>query len=171
VLFGTNKKWASAQPLKESYMQISDQGLQLVKQSEGFRSAVYLDPVGLPTVGYGHLLKQGESFPNGVTEAQATDLLRADVSSAENAVSSLVTVPLTQGQFDALVDFTYNLGAGNLKSSTLLKLLNAGNYQGAADEFPKWNKAGGKVLPGLTIRRQAERSLFLGVTNSATTSA
>ena len=148
-------------------MRLSDQGLQLIQQFEGFRSAVYLDPKGLQTIGYGHKLQPGESFPNGVTEAQATDLLLADVSTAEGAVNRLVTVPLNQGQFDALVDFTFNLGAGNLQSSTLLKLLNQSNIQGAADEFLKWNHAGTQVLPALTARRQAERNLFLGAAGAA----
>ena len=79
----------------------------------------------------------------------------------ESDVSNLVKVKLTQGQFDALVSFAYNLGARALSTSTLLQKLNAGDYTGAADEFPRWNKAGGKVLPGLTWRREAERALFL----------
>ncbi|EDH9820259.1 TPA_asm: lysozyme, partial [Salmonella enterica subsp. enterica serovar Typhimurium] len=79
----------------------------------------------------------------------------------ENDVSRLVKVKLTQGQFDALVSFAYNLGARTLSSSTLLRKLNSGDYAGAADEFLRWNKAGGKVLNGLTRRREAERALFL----------
>ncbi|MCY1458796.1 Lysozyme RrrD [compost metagenome] len=79
----------------------------------------------------------------------------------EPEVERLVQVPLTGNQWDALVSFTYNLGAANLESSTLLRLLNAGDYVGAAGQFPRWNKAGGKVLPGLVRRREAERVLFL----------
>ncbi len=94
------------------------------------------------------------------TQEQAEQWLQEDVQSAVDAVNRLVTVQLTQNQFDALVDFTFNLGSGNLQSSTLLRLLNAGNYAGAAGEFEKWDKAGGQALPGLLRRRQAERDLF-----------
>jgi lysozyme len=102
----------------------------------------------------------GETFPNGVTEDEATNLLKADVTTAEQAVSRLVTVPLTPGQYDALVDFTYNLGAGSLKGSTLLRLLNASKYEDARTQLLKWVNAGGKSQPGLVTRRHAEFDIW-----------
>ena len=94
------------------------------------------------------------------TQEQAEQWLQEDVQIAVDAVNRLVTVELTQNQFDALVDFTFNLGTGSLQNSTLLRLLNASNYTGAANEFERWDKAGGQTLPGLLKRRQAERDLF-----------
>ena len=107
-------------------------------------------------------------YPNGVrvkrgdkiTQAQADQYIANDVATFERAVNMLVNVPLNQNQFDALVSFTYNLGATNLSASTLLKKLNSKDYNGAAGEFQKWNKAGGKVMTGLVRRRKAEMELF-----------
>lgn len=96
-----------------------------------------------------------------IKQETAERLLKTGLVSYESDVSRTVKVGLTQGQFDATVSFTYNLGAGSLSTSTLLRKLNAGDYAGAADEFLRWNKAGGKVLNGLTRRREAERALFL----------
>ncbi len=141
-------------------MQISDNGLALIKNSEGFRADEYLDVAGKPTIGYGHLIKAGEDFSNGVTEEQATELLQQDVAWAEQTVNDNVQVPLTQNQFDALVDFTYNLGPKAFEDSTLLKLVNQGNMDAAADQFPLWVHAGGVVQPGLVTRRQAEQDLW-----------
>lgn len=141
-------------------MKISSAGLELIQEFEGLRQKAYLDAVGVPTIGFGHTngVKMGQS----ITYAQAVDYLREDVEDAENAVDRLVKAPLSQNQFDALVSFTFNLGQGNLGKSTLLKKLNAGDYKGAADEFLKWNKAGGRTLHGLVRRREAERKMFLG---------
>ena len=141
-------------------MKISDAGIALIKSSEGFRGEVYLDCAGVKTVGYGHALKAGESFPDGVTEVTATLLLLNDVQTAEAAVSRLVKVPLTQGQYDALADFVYNLGAGRLEHSTLLKLLNEGKYAEAGEQLLLWSMAGGKPQPGLVKRREAELALW-----------
>ena len=116
-------------------MKLSAQGLQLIKQQEGFRSRTYLDVAGFPTIGYGHLLIHPDSFPDGIDEAQAGEILAADVRDAEQAVGRLVKVALTQGQFDALVDFCFNLGSGRLASSTLLKVLNGGRYAEAAEQL------------------------------------
>jgi lysozyme len=91
----------------------------------------------------------------GITKEQATDLLRGDVADAVRAVNLYVRVPITQGQFDALVGFTYNLGGGTLRGSTLLRMLNSGDAAGAADQFARWDHAGGVVVDGLTIRREA----------------
>lgn len=148
-------------------MQTSDKGLALIKQAEGFRGNAYPDPAtgGKPyTIGNGTTV-----YPSGmpvklgdkVTEQQADSYLRNDVKKFEAAVSKAVKVKMTQGQFDALVSFTYNVGPANMASSTLIKKLNAGDVKGAADEFVRWNKAAGKVMAGLTTRRAAERALFL----------
>jgi GH24 family phage-related lysozyme (muramidase) len=141
-------------------MHISDAGLSLLKASEGLRTHTYKDVVGKDTIGYGHLLTAGESFPDGITEDQATALLKADVAWAERAVSAEVKVALTQGQFDALVDFTFNLGAGTLQRSTLLTVLNAGQYAAVPSEMAKYDRAGGVVNEGLARRREAETKLW-----------
>jgi lysozyme len=137
-------------------MQFSAAGLELLKQSEGFRNRTYLDVAGFPTIGYGHRLVHPECFPNGIDEAQAARILAGDVLGAEQAVERLVKVFLTQGQFDALVDFVFNLGAGKLASSTLLKQLNAGQYGAAAGQLLLWDHAGAHEDAGLKARRQAE---------------
>jgi lysozyme len=141
-------------------MKLSTAGLELLKRSEGFRSRVYLDVAGFPTIGYGHRLLHPESFPNGITEQQAANLLASDVHDAEQAVERLVKVSLLQGQFDALVDFCFNLGAGRLAASTLLKSLNAGRLDEAAQELLQWDHAGGKENAALKARRQAEAELW-----------
>jgi len=141
-------------------MHLSETGLNLVKQFEGLRLNTYNDSAGLPTIGYGHLLKTGESFSDGITEAYASVLLHNDLETAEMAVNRLVKVPLTQNQFDALVDFTFNLGPGALAGSTLLRLLNSGDFAAAAAQFERWVHAGGVPLPGLIRRRRAEAELF-----------
>lgn len=143
-------------------MQISDAGLDLIKRSEGFRAQTYFDVAGFPTIGYGHKLEVNEKYPNGITEEQATALLLTDVAVAENAVLRLVRVALTQGQFDALVDFVFNLGAGRLLGSTLLMLLNGKAYANAGLQLLLWDHAGGKEVAGLKIRRQEELNLWLG---------
>lgn len=145
-------------------MQISDKGIALIKQFEGCKLTAYQDSVGVWTIGYGWTKPvDGKPIRAGMTIKQETAerLLKTGLVSYENDVSRLVKVDLTQGQFDALVSFTYNLGARSLSTSTLLRKLNAGDYAGAADEFLRWNKAGGKVLNGLSRRREAERALFL----------
>lgn len=145
-------------------MQTSDKGIALIKQFEGCKLTAYQDSVGVWTIGYGWTQPvDGKPIRAGVTIKQETAerLLKTGLVSYESDVSRMVKVGLTQGQFDALVSFTYNLGARSLSTSTLLRKLNAGDYAGAADEFLRWNKAGGKVLNGLTRRREAERALFL----------
>ncbi|WP_150182605.1 lysozyme [Enterobacter asburiae] len=145
-------------------MQTSEKGIALIKQFEGCKLTAYQDSVGVWTIGYGWTKPvDGKPIRAGMTIKQETAerLLKTGLVSYENDVSRLVKVDLTQGQFDALVSFTYNLGARSLSTSTLLRKLNAGDYAGASDEFLRWNKAGGKVLNGLTRRREAERALFL----------
>lgn len=146
-------------------MHVSQQGLDLIKSFEGLRLSAYKCPADVWTIGYGTTagVKEGQI----ITKKRAEELLRDDVARFEQQVNRMVNVPLTQGQFDALVSFTYNLGAANLSNSTLLRLLNAGLYDDAALQFSRWNKAGGQVLPGLTRRRAAERALFEGKSCSA----
>ncbi|RRV49596.1 lysozyme [Pseudomonas sp. p106] len=140
-------------------MRTSQRGLCLIKSFEGLRLQAYQDAVGVWTIGYG--TTRGVSAGISITNEQAERMLLNDVQRFEPEVERLITAPLSQNQWDALISFTYNLGAANLESSTLRRLLNAGDYAGAAEQFPRWNKAGGKVLPGLVRRRAAERELFL----------
>lgn len=140
-------------------------GIALTESFEAFGGPVlvaYADQfTGTSTVGWGHT---GADVHVGAvwTYAQCVAALHADFAFAENIVNNLVTITLTQGEFDALVDFVYNVGAGNFASSTLLKDLNAGDVQGAADQFDRWDHASGKVVAGLLRRRQAETALFVG---------
>ncbi|EMW3253478.1 lysozyme [Enterobacter hormaechei] len=145
-------------------MQTSEKGIALIKEFEGCKLTAYQDSVGVWTIGYGWTQPvDGKPIRAGMTIKQETAerLLKTGLVGYESDVSRLVKVSLNQGQFDALVSFTYNLGSRSLSTSTLLRKLNAGDYAGAADEFLRWNKAGGKVLNGLTRRREAERALFL----------
>lgn len=143
-------------------MELSERGLALLKVSEGFRSQVYKDINGFPTIGYGHKLLPIESFPDGVSEEQAAALLKSDIYSAQTAVARLVKVPLTQGQYDALVDFVFNLGPGRLAVSTLLKMLNAGKYDGASLHLLEWDHANHIEVAALKARRTAEFNLWHG---------
>lgn len=140
-------------------MYISKKGLELIKQFEGLRLKAYKCPAGIWTIGYGHT--KGVYPGMTITEELADKFLVDDIWYFERGVESLVAVPLTQGQFDALVSFAFNVGADGLGDSTLLKKLNSGDYAGAADEFPKWVYSRGKKLKGLVRRRAAERELFL----------
>ena len=144
-------------------MKIGHEGLDLIKKFEGLSLDVYDDVIGLKTVGYGHLIKEGEDFGKSISQEQADELLRRDVQTVEKCVTSLVRHPISQNEFDALCSFTFNLGCRALQSSTLLKLINVGDIEGAAEQFLRWNRAGGNVVKGLTNRRIAERALFLGV--------
>lgn len=148
-------------------MQTSEKGIKNIKDFEGCSLTAYPDPGtgGSPwTIGYGwtHPV-DGKPIKHGMTIKQETAdrLLKTGLVSYENDVLKMAKVKLTQGQFDALVSFAYNVGSRALSTSTLLKKLNDGDIKGAADEFLRWNKAGGKVLNGLTRRREAERALFL----------
>lgn len=146
-------------------MEIGKEGLNLIKKFERFKAKPYLCPAGIPTIGYGNTFylsgKKVALTDKPITEEEAEFMLQSLVDSTfSNQVESQLKVSLTQLQFDALVSFEYNLGLGNLRTSTLLKKVNDKDFKGAALEFPKWNKAGGKVLPGLTARRLAEKELF-----------
>lgn len=139
-----------------------DRGIALIKQSEGLRLETYKDAVGILTIGYGHV---ENPIPSGgsrtITLEEAEQILRDDLHQFEHDVIAMLHRDVTQNQFDALISFAFNLGSGSLKTSTLLLKVNEGDFVGAAAEFLRWNHAGGKVLPGLTIRRQAESQLFL----------
>jgi lysozyme len=140
-------------------MKTSINGLNLIKNFEGLRRQAYKCPAGIWTIGYGHTTDV--NVGDVITEMQAISLLSQDVAESERAVNQYVHVPLTQNQFDALVSFVFNLGVGDFRSSTLLKKINAGDDDGAAQEFGRWIHVDGKTLPGLVRRREAERVLFL----------
>lgn len=146
-------------------VKVSSQGLNLIQQFEGLSLKPYLCPASIWTIGYGNTF-----YANGIkvkqtdkpiSQAEATDLLLDTLKHYERSVDSFCRDDINQNQFDALVSFCYNVGAGSLKSSTLLKKvnLNPSDFK-IKDEFLKWNKGGGKVLSGLTKRRQAEANLY-----------
>lgn len=139
-------------------MKMSERGLELIKHFEGLKLEAYKCPAGVWTIGYG--TTKGVTAGMKITKEKAEEFLKLDVEKFEKSVLKLVKVDLNQSQFDALVSFTYNLGEGNLSKSTLLKMLNNKDYYGASQEFVRWNKASGKVLAGLTRRRESERNLF-----------
>lgn len=140
-------------------MKTSDAGLALIKRYEGCRLTAYRCPAGIWTIGVGHTGK--EVWANLViTEKVAMNFLKKDIESSENCINNLVTVPLLQNRFDSLVSLVFNIGCTAFSSSSLYKKLNAGNYSGAGKEFKKWNKAEGKILPGLISRRAEEAEAF-----------
>jgi lysozyme len=150
---------AQAQGQPAQNKTLSANGLQFIEKHEGYSGTVYKDSAGNPTIGYGHLIKEGEDFSKGITKEKAGELLSQDTKTAVDAVNGKVTANLSQTKFDAVVDFTYNLGGGNLGKSTLLKNINAGKDV-TENNFTDWNRAGGKVVNGLTIRRTDEWNLF-----------
>ena len=140
-------------------MNISKKGIDLIKRYEGCRLKAYKCPAGVWTIGYGHT---NNVRPDDIiTQDDAEELLKRDLKVHEDNVKRVVKIALTQNQFDALVSFEYNVGYGAFANSTLLKLLNAGNYNGASKQFERWVYAGDRVLEGLVKRRKAERELFL----------
>lgn len=141
-------------------MKTSKNGISLIREFEGCKLTPYADTARKQTIGIGHLIKPGEHF-EAITEQQADDLLRHDLVAAELCVNQCVSVEVDQNEFDALVSFTFNLGGKRLLTSTLLEKLNNEDYDGAADEFLKWDKASGVESSGLKRRREAERELFL----------
>ena len=144
-------------------MRASLKGVELIKHFEGCRLDAYLCPASVWTIGYGHTGKvDGKTIQAGmkIPQNKATELLREDMAEFEKHVLHLIDVPLTQNQFDALVSFSFNVGAGALKNSTLRKLLNQGKYKEVPAQLGRWNKAKGKVLAGLTRRRKAEGVLW-----------
>jgi lysozyme len=147
-------------------MELSETGLELIKRFEGFRERAYLDAAGLPTIGYGHRLLNPAQYPDGIGEQEAATMLRSDVQDAIRTIERMVTVPLTQGQFDALVDFVFNLGCERLKRSTLLRALNGGRYQAAGEQLLRWDLIQGQENLGLRARRLAELKLWNASTPS-----
>ena len=139
-------------------MYISVEGTSLIKKFEGCELEAYQDSVGVWTIGYGHTkdVKQGDK----INQDEAENLLEEEMPEYEGYINDMVEVSLEQCQFDALVSWVYNLGPTNLSSSTLLKVLNEGEYDEVPFQIKRWNKAGGKVLEGLTRRREAEALLF-----------
>lgn len=144
----------------ENKMQISEEGLSLIKKFEGCELEAYLCPAGVWTIGYGHTkdVKEGDK----INKEEAEYLLQEEMIEYEGYVNDYVEVPLQQHQFCALVSFVYNLGGRSLKESTLLKVLNEGKYEEVPAQIRRWNKAGGEVLEGLVRRREAEAIMFMG---------
>lgn len=140
-------------------MEISENGINLIKHFEGCRLVVYNDAIGLPTVGYGH--RTNLAVGTRITQSVADAVLKRDLEKFCAGVQDMISVPVTQNQFDALVSFAFNVGLGNLKKSQLLRSLNAGDIEGAAGQFGRWARAGGRELPDLVMRREKERELFL----------
>lgn len=144
----------------ENNMKISQEGIALIKKFEGCKLESYLCAANVPTIGYGST--KGVEMGMTISQERAEELLLEDLEVYEDAVTKAVQVPLHQHQFDALVSWTFNLGGANLNSSTMLKVLNQGAYEDVPSQIKRWNKAGGKVLEGLTRRRLAESLLFEG---------
>lgn len=147
-----------------STSKLNSSGIKLIKEFEGFRSEAYLCPDNVSTIGYGatfYLDGRKVKLGDRISEPEAEKLLLSTISLFAKEVTKLVTVPLTENQFNALVSFTFNVGVDAFKNSTLLKKLNRKQYAGAAFEFTRWVKGGGKTLPGLVKRRNAEKALFL----------
>ncbi|HMB91638.1 MAG TPA: lysozyme [Rhodothermales bacterium] len=162
-------------------MKMSDKGRQLLADWEGLELKMYKDVAGLPTIGVGHLLTRSEltsgkimingeavRYANGITKEQALDLLGQDLQRFEDAVNESVTVTLSQNQFDTLVSFSFNVGVGAFKSSTLLKELNKGKYDEVPTQLKRWVKSGGRVVQGLVNRRNREIDLWNGTATTST---
>ena len=143
-------------------MNVPDKAYDLARSFEGLRLGPYRDVANYWTVGYGHLLTRDRSdaqYPP-ITKEEAEALLASDLKKAAVSVLRLCTASLTEGRFSALIDFTFNLGSGNLQASTLRKLVNREDFDGAREELSKWVYAGGIKLPGLVRRRRAEQEIF-----------
>jgi lysozyme len=144
--------------------QIPEIAVKLIATFEGFSPIVYICAAGFKTLGYGHAVRKGEKWDDPkviITEEEARELLRSDMNLAASSVERLIKVPLDDGEYSALVSFTFNLGGGALQRSTLRSKLNRFEYISAAGEFNKWVYGAGKKLPGLVRRREAEKLLFL----------
>ena len=143
-------------------MKTSQAGIDAIAQREGERLTAYPDPAtgGEPfTIGVGHT--GGVAEGDTITQEESRAFLAADLATAEAAINRGVKVPVSQNEFDAMVSFTFNVGVANFMTSTLLRLLNIGDHKDAANEFPKWNRAAGRVMAGLVTRRAGERDQFL----------
>jgi lysozyme len=156
-------------------MKMSEKGLRLLAEWEGFKNDVYKDVANFKTIGVGHLLTKDErasgilyigdqevEWRDGLTDDDVVALLAQDVGPREDVVNDCVTTSLEQGQFDALVSFVFNVGDGAFRKSTLLRLINQGTFSLVPEQFMRWNKAGGRVVAGLNNRRSNEVRLWLG---------
>lgn len=143
-------------------MQASDRLFEVIKSFEGLSLTRYICPAGFPTIGWGHEITKADGDLRRITLREAEELLSIDVGSAERSVKRLVYVPLSQGQYDALVDFTFNLGGGRLQSSTLRAKLNRGEYDEVPEQLLRWVWGGGRKLPGLIRRRKMDVALWEG---------
>lgn len=139
---------------------ISHEGVNFIAHFEGYVPVRYKDPIGIVTIGYGHVVKEGEVIREPLTPDTAKELLRKDIEEHEAGMTSAIKQPLKQPQWDAVASWTFNLGVGSLNRSNLLKRLNAGEHAQVPDEIRKWIYAGGQVLRGLVIRREAEANLY-----------
>lgn len=146
----------------EAQKSLNKRSLDLIKTSEGWKACAYNDVAGILTIGYGHKVKSGERYKIGtcISETEGADLLKNDVSTASRCIDRIVKVDLNDNQYGALSSWAYNVGCGNVQSSTLVRLLNQGDKASVCSELKRWNKAGGKVVQGLVVRRQAECDLF-----------
>jgi lysozyme len=145
-------------------VKINTAGLDLIKRWEGLRLTAYQDSVGIWTIGYGHTAEAGPPAPKAgmkITEKEADDILKRDLGQYERAVTKAISVAPTSNQFAAMISLCFNIGPTNFAKSSVVRRMNEGNAKAAADAFLLWNKAGGKVLKGLTARREDEKKLFL----------
>jgi len=145
-------------------VKINAAGLDLIRRWEGLRLTAYQDSVGVWTIGYGHTAEAGPPAPKAgmkITEKEADDILKRDLGQYERAVTKAISVASTSNQFAAMTSLCFNIGPTNFAKSSVVRRMNEGNAKAAADAFLLWNKAGGKVLKGLTARREDEKKLFL----------
>ncbi len=146
---------------------ISKFGLELLKKFEGFKGEVYFDPIGIRTIGYGHVVsKKTDSIPTKISELEATRILKEDIRVREVQLEELVSVVISQWERDALLSFVFNVGVENFRNSTMRRLLNTNDKTAAGREFEKWVYAGGQKLAGLLKRRAIESILFLGASEN-----
>ncbi len=141
-------------------MKTNQAGIAIIKHYESWSATPYLDPIGIPTIGWGTTDGVTMQHPE-IDRPEGERLLRLGLDWAEEAIGRFIHVTLTSNQFSALVSFVYNVGSGNLYASTLRRRLNRAEYEGAADEFPKWRRSGGIIMGGLVARRASEQALFL----------
>ena len=150
-------------------MRCNDAGIKVIKAFEGFRRVPYRCMAGVPTVGYGSTYgfdgRHVHMDMEPITLEEGEELLRRSLRQTESAVGRLIRVEINSNEFSSLCSFCYNVGSGNLQMSTLRSRLNRGDREGAADEFPKWRRAGGRILAGLVRRREVERQLFVSEYN------
>ena len=146
--------------LRGNMRKTNDAGIALIKRYEGFSAQPYICPAGYETIGYGHVVRAGENFSEGIDMPWAEQLLRDDLRTAERAVIRYIDVPLSDNQFAALASFTFNLGAGALQRSTLRRVVNRGEHFAVPHQLSRWIYAGGKPLKGLVKRRVEEAVLY-----------